>query len=199
MKIMKSEITRDEWEKYILDLFFGNNEALLNCINRAYRDFNRTLHGYGSLANNEEITRKIKFILKNEFKEVKNKNIDNQNKFDEWHQSLCNLLIEFYNQNNYKKFYIGQAQKWINMTFKYIFAYGNKYINGYDFLYQYCHVPIDNILIEELKPHNPPKLLTAWSRIDNYAVYLKYQQWFHKEFKKIPLDIEFKLWKGEHV
>lgn len=85
------------------------------------------------------------------------------------------------------------------MTFKYIFAYGNKYLNGYDFLYRYCHVPIDNILIEELKSYNPPKLPTAWSRINHYEIYIKYQQWFYTKFNKIPLDIEFRIWKGEKI
>ncbi len=46
---MKSEISRKDWEKYILGLFFGKNEPLLNCINRAYRDFSRTLHEYSTV------------------------------------------------------------------------------------------------------------------------------------------------------
>ena len=36
------------------------NKALENCINRAYRDFNRTLHGFGSIENNEKITIDVK-------------------------------------------------------------------------------------------------------------------------------------------
>jgi len=216
---LKSQITREQWVKYIFTIntkfnnleynsdhfkeqqifqsYFGNNEPLANCINRAYRDFNRTLHGYGSLPNKEETTKKIKFILKNEFEEMKNRDIDNQEKFDSWHQNTCLLLIEFYKQNNFKSFHIGQAQKWINMILKYIFSYGNKYLCGYDNIYQFCHVPLDNILIDELKIYNPPKLKMAWSRIDNYKVYSEYQDWFRQKFINLPLDVEFKLWLGE--
>ena len=174
----------------------------MNCINRAYRDFNRTLHRYASLENNEDITKRIKEDLLKEFTEVKDKNINSRNKFDEWHHDLCDKLINYYKENNYKEFHIGQAQKWINMTFKYIFAYGNKYISGYDFLYQYCHVPIDNILINKLnekKECNPPILETSWSRIKDYETYLEYQEWFRVKFDQIPLDVEFKIWKGIKV
>jgi len=180
-------------EKQIFESYFGNNEPLINCINRAYRDFNRTLHGYGSLSNKEETTRKIKFILKNEFEEIKNKDIKSQEEFDIWHQNMCLLLIEFYKQNNFKSFHIGQAQKWINMILKYIFTYGNKYLYGYDNIYKFCHVPLDKILIDELKIYSPPKLKTAWSRINYYNVYLEYQNWFRKRFTNLPLDVEFKL------
>lgn len=208
---MKSQITREQWIKYIFTIntkfnnlkynsnhfkeqqifqsYFGNYKPLVNCINRAYRDFNRTLHGYGSLPNKEEITKKIKFILKNEFEEMKNKNINTQKKFDSWHQNTCLLLIEFYKQNNFKSFHIGQAQKWINMTFKYIYSHGDIYLNGYDELYQFCHVPLDNILIKELKTFNPPKLKTSWSRINNYKIYLEYQNWFRNKFTDLPLKL----------
>ena len=209
---MISQITREQWVKYIFAIntkfknltynsndfqekqifksYFGNNEPLVNCINRAYRDFNRTLHGYGSIINKEETTRKIKFILKNEFEEIKNRDINSQDKFDIWHQNICLLLIEFYKQNNFKSFHIGQAQKWINMIFKYIFSYGNKYLYGYDNFHQFCHVPLDKILIKELKIYTPPKLETAWSRINNYNIYLEYQNWFRKKFTNSPLDVE---------
>lgn len=192
---MQSKITKEEWEKYILVLFFGmGTQFLENCISRAYRDFNRTLHGFGSISNNEQITIEAKKYLSLEFEGVKTANIKTQEDFDVWHKNLSENLKSIYGKHNYKSFYIGQAQKWINMTFKYIFSYGNKYLNGYDEIYQFCHVPLDNILINELKNFKPPTLKTTWSRIDNYKIYFEYQIWFRNEFDDLPLDVEFKLW-----
>ena len=200
---MKSQITREQWDKYILDLFFGttNNteDALNNCINRAYRDFNRTLHGFGSHDNNEKTTTDVKKYLFDEFEKIKTINIKTQVDFDNWHTSQCLMLKALYSENNYFSFNIGQAQKWINMIFKYIFSYGNKYLNGYDEIYQFCHVPLDNILIDELKKFHPPKLKTSWSRINDYETYIEYQNWFRGKFDNLPLDVEFKLWLGESL
>lgn len=196
---MKSQITREQWNKYILDLFFGTNKPLENCINRAYRDFNRTLHGFGSLLDNEKITKEVKKYLFDEFEKLKSEKIKAQEDFNSWHENQCLALNTLYVENNYNSFHIGQAQKWINMTFKYIFSYGNKYLDGYDNIYQFCHVPLDNILIDELKMYNPPKLQTSWSRINNYETYLKYQNWFRSKFENLPLDVEFKLWLGESL
>ncbi|MDQ1245348.1 MAG: hypothetical protein QG565_1689 [Campylobacterota bacterium] len=196
---MKSQITREQWDKYILDLFFGTNKPLENCINRAYRDFNRTLHGFGSLSNNENITSDIKKYLFDEFKKVKTLNITTQIDFDNWHKNKCMEIETLYFENGYSSFHIGQAQKWINMTFKYIFSYGNKYLDGYNEIYQFCHVPLDNILIDALKKFHPPKLKTSWSRIDNYETYIEYQNWFRNKFDNLPLDVEFKLWLQESL
>lgn len=196
---MKSQITREQWDKYILDLFFGTNKPLENCINRAYRDFNRTLHGISSLQNNENVTSDIKKNLVSEFEKLKTLNIKTQLDFDNWHHNQCTIIKTLYIENNYSLFYIGQAQKWINMTFKYIFSYGNKYLDGYDEIYQFCHVPLDNILIDELKKFYPPKLKTSWSRINNYETYIEYQNWFRNKFDNLPLDVEFKLWLGESL
>lgn len=196
---MKSQITREQWDKYILDLFFGTNKPLENCINRAYRDFNRTLHGFGSLSNNENITSDIKKYLFDEFKKVKTLNITTQIDFDNWHKNKCMEIETLYFENGYSSFHIGQAQKWINMTFKYIFSYGNKYLDGYNEIYQFCHVPLDNILIDALKKFHQPKLKTSWSRIDNYETYIEYQNWFRNKFDNLPLDVEFKLWLQESL
>ena len=194
---MKSKITKVQWNKYILDLYFGTNNPLENCINRAYRDFNRTLHGFTSLKHNEEITINVKKHLFSEFEKVKTISIKTQMDFDAWHKNQCEILNDLYAKNNYYSFHIGQAQKWLNMIFKYIFSYGNKYLNGYDKIYQFCHVPLDNILINELKTFDPPKLATSWSRINKYETYIEYQDWFRRKFNDLPLDVEFKLWLGE--
>lgn len=107
----------------------------------------------------------------------------------------CNTLIESYNKIANHKIYIGQAQKWINMTLKYLFALGETRIAGITKNYEYFHFPLDNIIIQKLENMASGKFKVAWSRIDNYNVYLEYQHQMRKTFAgQIPLDVEFRLY-----
>ncbi|AYO14210.1 hypothetical protein D0812_07220 [Vibrio owensii] len=195
---MNTTITQDDWKDYLFKLYFGKQEPLVACVERAYRDFNRTLHDFAKLENKEEVKESATNLIVASFKSIKTSKISCQSEFTEWHKNLCYQLKEVYEKGNYRDFHIGQAQKWINMTFKYIYTHGNTYLSGYDFLYKFCHVPIDNILLKELKPYSPPKLETAWSRINSYSTYMEFQDWFSK-FDKLPLDVEFKVWRGEKI
>jgi hypothetical protein len=48
--------TRADYENYLVYLYFGSDQDLLKaCINRAYRDFNRPLHGFGKFENADEL------------------------------------------------------------------------------------------------------------------------------------------------
>lgn len=193
---MKSTITKKDWNKYLLELYFGRKQPLVGCIDRAYRDFSRTLHGFGKADNKEKTREKAGEYLKTKLEEIINIEISTQENFDEWHQETCSEIQNIFKTGSSHTLYIGQAQKWINMSFKYIYTYGDNYLKGYEKIYNYCHVPIDNILLKELKKYEPPKLKTAWSKIPDYKTYLEYQKWFHV-FNKIPLDVEFKIWQGE--
>jgi hypothetical protein len=118
--------------------------------------------------------------------------------FDSWHQSTCSKLIAVYRPYHFH-FYIGQAQKWINITFKYIFTMGESRLPGYQALYSFCHAPLDNILITALTRYGFPALAAAWSRIDDYPVYLRSQEWVRHRFDLAPLDAEFFLWSGRDI
>jgi hypothetical protein len=64
-----------------------------------------------------------------------------QEQFDEWHRSACLELATIYNDGGCPSFFVGQAQKWLNMTFKYIYVLGDERIPGFGHLYDLCHVP----------------------------------------------------------
>ncbi|WP_263832049.1 hypothetical protein [Sulfurospirillum oryzae] len=195
---MQSEITQEQWTAYIYDLYFGAGTPLENCINRAYRDFNRTLHDFATQENGKSITDEAKKHLMREFEKLKTTPIKNQVDFDIWHQEQCLTIQAIYTKNNYQSFHIGQAQKWINMTFKYIFSYGEYDMPGYKNLYPFCHVPLDNILIQSLKDEGySVPFQTCWSKISDYKTYLNVQKDFRNKFKDShPLDTEFKLWNN---
>ena len=194
----KIVLNRTDWTQYLIQLYFGKGEPLSCCLDRAYRDFNRTLHGIGKQKNNEDLYFEGKRYLRGRIVLLKNKaNETDQAKFDNWHKNTCHGLCNLYKKNKFALFHIGQAQKWVNMTLKYIFTYGEDKLPGYTKIYNFCHVPIDNIILKKLKEYDSPVISGKWSRINSYESYYKLQQWFREKFELIPLEAEFKLWQGE--
>jgi hypothetical protein len=92
----------------------------------------------------------------------------------------------------------GHAQKWVNMTLKYLFtAHGLGLDNAGDIAtwYPYAHVPIDQILMRALYGdgfvHSPrPR---AWSTI-NQRDYIDFQMSVRRTYVECPMDVEFMLW-----
>ncbi len=90
-------------------------------------------------------------ILKNE----------NRIKFDEWHSETCDQLVKKYEENGFKKiFNYGNAQKWVNMSLKYIYLlngisknYAKAFLEETSKICRYSkefHIPIDSYIIDEL-------------------------------------------------
>ncbi len=152
-----------------------------------YKDKKTRLYSYGKLRMhmNEIICQ----ILTQDF---------NQDSFDIWHKESCDkLTTEFNKIINYELFY-GQAQKWINMTLKYAFAIGDEKIDGINKNYKFFHIPIDNIIQEKLISHKIDKIPIKWSRINDYSIYMEYQNKIRNVFfGQIPMDVEFRLFNGE--
>jgi len=50
---------------YLVYLYFGSDQDLLKaCINRAYRDFNRTMHGFGRFEKAGQLYHEAVTLLK---------------------------------------------------------------------------------------------------------------------------------------
>jgi len=188
------EPTGQDQEEFLINLYFGETRDYLDmCLDRAYRDFNRTLHG---IKYHPNIYGSAKNMMVESFREaLQNKNeLKSSIAFDEWHKKLCTKLCEHYDAKGFEKYHIGQAQKWINMTFKYIFTMGENRLPGYHWLYRTCHIPLDNIIMNKLSIYGLPQLGCPWSRIDNYEKYMELQNWVRDYFKgSAPLAVEFTL------
>lgn len=111
-----------------------------------------------------------------------------QSNFDDWHKCTCDALRASFGDFH---LYYGQAQKWINMSLKYLFILDRPRVDPY---WEYCHVPIDRYLLRGIELHDPPRFGCAWSRIDSYDRYLEFQGWFRSEMAGIPMDNEWKIW-----
>lgn len=188
----ESILTENDYRDFLMILYFGRgNDYVDNCINKAYGDFQRTLHGIRSIDTNSKsiILSNAKEYLKVELDKLKNSN--SQEEFDLRHREISNGLKVIFEKGGYGKFYIGQSQKWINMSLKYIYLHPQSKIDGYYNVYEYCHIPIDNIILEKL---NSYKFKECWSRIDNYSIYMDFQNYIRDKYSgNIPLDYEFNL------
>ncbi len=145
------------------------------CAERAYLDFNRTLTYVSSLKKKGQgLTPKGKEKAKS-FREriygkydasVENSNCDVnmiwriqmmlrsecQNKFDELHTELCSRICCYANTSDLldSVFHYGQAQKWVNMTLKYMMLLGfwNELAEKEPSARRFLHVPIDSYILK---------------------------------------------------
>ena len=191
---MKSTIIFNDIENFYIRLYFDTKDGYLSAsINRAYRDFNRTIK---NMPNKEA----EKINWRNDLRNILDSRINtllaitfsNQEEFTNWHKETCFAL---HNKSN-NILTIGQAQKWVNMSLKYAFTLGENRINGINRNYQFFHIPIDNIIQEILKEKYGIEKINSspWSKIDDYEIYYDYQKEVRRVLTgKIALDEEFKL------
>ncbi|MBX7226848.1 MAG: hypothetical protein K1X55_12520 [Chitinophagales bacterium] len=185
----------DEIHRFLLQSLFGKIENKYDAaINRAYRDFNRTLKDFFK-ENKDERKIKVKenwnLIIKQFINEVKNNTYENYEAFDAMLENYCKKLINS-NIELYNKLTIGQAQKWLNMTLKYLIILEE---DGIEINMQYFHIPIDNVIQDILEAKlNIPKEFSTWSQIDDYKAYLDYQQKVRTKFvSEYPILKEMEL------
>ena len=191
---MESTLSKTDIETFWLRLYFDLTEGFeLAAIKRAYLDFSRTLENLPKDEDRKKILKEnwLK-VIQSELKVLLSSQFSDYNKFTAWHSTFCYKLRTANSEYNLTQ---GQAQKWINMTLKYLYAFGEKRITGITYNYPYFHVPIDNIVLKQLalegieNPFDSP-----WSKIKNYADYQLYQQSIRDYFiKEIPMDVEFRL------
>lgn len=190
-----STLTQQEKTDFFIRVYFGttnNNELIDEAIMRAYRDWNRTAHGLGQI-NSAAGRNQGKECIEIAVQEVRNTEFSRLT-FDKWHEQKCTELKQKYIEALDYEISFGQAQKWLNMTLKYLFAIGDNKINGIETNYSHFHIPIDNIIQDKLQHYGIAPLTIRWSRIDQYETYMEYQNRVRERFlNEIPCDVEFRL------
>ena len=173
----RKTITKGPCQKYFLfqnavDPDWDNEDVYIDALYQGYLDACRTIHwnsksndkGKKLLEEKEEwddkkeksteenpMRKPLKEVaekLKGNFKEEKNKETFN-NKHTEW----CKMLIANYSSCLVEELTYGQAQKIINMAFKYlycIFAETDKFEEKKG-KFKYCHMPLDKFSLEWIK------------------------------------------------
>ena len=132
--------------------------------------------------------------------------------FDTWHKSECTQIIDQMNApyGDVKKeflkagftFTYGQAQKWVNMTLKYLWLL-DRLPEG--LTAKSLHVPIDSFILEKLQEENGDGIKRdgdtykykgeSWSQLDDYDAYLDIQAKIVQiAGKALPIEWEGSAW-----
>lgn len=183
---------------FLKTVYFGGASNLYYAAaNRAYLDMNRTIR-FAGLPTKQ---RKEMHDFTCKLIEMTVKKLDmypprSQKQYDVWHQGLCDVIRKIYVDEGIQ-FYVGQSQKWLNMTMKYLYIIGACDFSGY---FEFLHVPLDNYIFDiaqrELGVKKPEM---AWSRMADYkSDYLEYE----KELREVidetaPIRWEFRAWLKE--
>lgn len=168
------------------DFFVDDIIAL--AMSKAYRDLMRTIRGFANNPEHDAIIKKARQTLHASITAMLSAEIKTQTEFDALHKTACYDLISSFSGQT---FTVGQAQKWINMTFKYLHLLDYPAVQK---VYEFCHIPIDSYMLN-ITNYTMSK---PWSKLNNYCEYLEYQDWFRDKYADdIPLDKEFYLWLEE--
>lgn len=181
---------------FLKAIYFGDfiTDPLKAASNKAYLDMNRTIRFNGLPdATRMDLRIAVNSILESNISKLTSGSITNQSEFDFWHCEVCKQIINLYLEKDIK-FTYGQAQKWINMTIKYLYMLE---ATSFDGIFEYLHIPIDNYVFDiakKLLKIEKPKV--AWSNWDDYDnQYLLYQNLIREKIDDgTPLRWEFRNW-----
>lgn len=194
--IIQREDGKHKFVKFLAEAYFGSskNNFLSRYIWRAYRDFSRTLHGMAQHPKTSLLKDNGEQYLSLQLNQLADLDLASnpQIQFDEWHRKTCEGLVSILSEVNLT---IGQAQKWVNMTLKYLFTAVALQIEEADYFlnyYEYAHIPIDNRILNKLAPDIT--ITCPWSRIADYDTYLDLQNKVRSKYDQCPMDIEFGFW-----
>ena len=97
---IRSTLTRADYENYLVYLYFGPDQDLLKaCINRAYRDFNRTMHGFSKIEKVGQLYDEAAILLKELLESLKTLSSPNSittEVFDNWHKTTCEKITSLF-------------------------------------------------------------------------------------------------------
>lgn len=148
--------------EFLKMLYFGVTDNPFEAASRsAYTDMCRTIRFHGK--NGDALRKSVDVLLEERIPELID--VDNSEKYTQWHYSICKLIVDQYEAEGIE-FYIGQAQKWVNMTLKYLYVLVPDVVEPF---YRFLHIPLDNYIMDiAKKQYGVPVLTTAWSRISDY-------------------------------
>lgn len=193
------KITYQDITAFLLNAYFGDVcDPICTAVNSAYLDLNRTIEFKKAKVfipeeKKADIRQSCVGTIKTSVIELLGINDLDEKIYDSWHEGLCESIIGHY--SNDVHFYYGQAQKWVNMTFKYLTVIEPQKTEN---LFDYLHVPIDSVIldiaVEELELERPR---SRWSRMpkDEYIrCQLELRSKIREKTGLSPLLWEFRSW-----
>ncbi|MBR0533572.1 MAG: hypothetical protein IJK19_02640 [Bacteroidales bacterium] len=196
---MKNLLRERDVTSFLLNAYFGKVDSPVHtAANTAYLDLNRTIEFKKSktisVKQKKELRQRVVDTIIASIKDIKSKDAINQVVFDNWHRDLCRAIIKIYSDKGIKIYY-GQAQKWVNMTFKYLSVINRAFTSEY---FKFLHAPIDSIVIDIASDgFHLKRPDIRWSRMDEKE-YIDYQNRLRSVSHKnnlCPMLWEFRIWE----
>lgn len=146
-----------------------------------------------------------------------------ETEYDEWHKEICLTLSDntqyFQEYSAYRQtsgdkfknkngFTVGNAQKFLNMVMKDVYAclvHNPVLLPNFDAYFRYCHMPLDSYILRFVddvrKRENMPKVARrwTWSNLTSYDLYMKEQEDIRRfvttgQSDATVLQTEFVVW-----
>jgi hypothetical protein len=190
---------------FLLRAYFGvSGDTLDRFISRGYRDMNRTLRRIGQREDAAEVLQEAKKRVRGLLHDLMGKPVPQdapalEAEFDSWHASSCDQLIRYYADlpGGFALTY-GQAQKWINMTVKYCWFFGEQDLSQLEPWYAVAHMPVDRFILRAaVEQATVPAGCRTWSSWDDRAAYGTFQNAIRKhamERQTTTLALESVWW-----
>ena len=180
----------------IVDKNGGENDIFVLAVEQAYLDMCRTVDGAGEKKNKTKIE-KVKKDIADDLRYYYNGKAKKTNEaFDGWYRSV---LSDF--QKSILS--IGQIQKLINMSFKYLYCCDDireKYSSHFDC----CHMPLDGYTLNWFRTSCKEKKIKntffkgKWSKIENSDEYFRIENQIRGFLSGKNVFIEeFIIWEQE--
>lgn len=131
-------------EKSPVEFDINNIGLFKAAVEQGYDDAKRTFTGigekWGKTLDKECFFKSLAEKIQEAFTNKENKT------FDDWHKEACDFFISQLGEQ-YPATY-GQAQKVINMTFKYLYCLKGADAEEYKIIFDKCHMPLDSYTLE---------------------------------------------------
>lgn len=170
--------------------------ATEHAIRCAYRDMCRTIR-YGDMSTDDidNLYASGSRVIHDDLDMMMLTN--SQNEFNQAHKQTCESLINEFASRGVILYY-GQAQKWVNMTFKYLHILK---LDEYNLVpsFPYLHIPLDSIVLEKATKQLKLDIKDlTWSRYD-YQTYIAIQNEIREALNgQNPLIWEFESWNAKN-
>ena len=166
-------------------------------ITRALYDENGEPCGFNGKNKQSIIARSAgEAVLQGALKELVTMTFDTQSDFDEWAFEKWDFIREIYYNNGITWYTYGNAQKWFNMAIKYCFVIEYCLKNEIMPNYEYCHFPIDGIMIKENKIKIGVDFDgTSWAKCDDKELLKQYIRSVRRAVKdQCLVEYELNTW-----
>lgn len=170
-----------------------------------------------------EIAEAKKYVKEEVYAYLTGSPFSSEHDYDKWHEKICVNLADnkkyFKGYSAYRKtakdnfknrtgFTIGNAQKFLNMLMKDLYAclsVDSKFLPLYEDYFKFCHMPLDSYIlrfVDDIRYREGIKVSArtySWGSIGSYSDYMKEQNDIRRYVKKYNpsvtvLQTEFVIW-----